>query len=125
MPELQLISTGKMNNKLFIIIVSCWRAARHIIINVHPGDAGRMMRLFMRKYKGNCLTAVVCNGCGKKLVVNNGIVREGVTHITVEWDYFSEKDGEVHGFDLCESCYDAMTSHFVHPVNIAKKTELI
>ena len=50
--------------------------------------------IFMRKYKGNYLTAVICNCCGKNLVVANGIVREGVAHICAEWDYFSEKDGE-------------------------------
>lgn len=47
--------------------------------------------IFMRKYKGNYLTAVICNCCGKNLVVANGIVREGVAHICAEWDYFSEK----------------------------------
>ena len=59
------------------------------------------------------------------MAVKQGIVLEGAISVDHTWDYFSEKDGEVHGFDLCESCYDAMTSHFVHPVNIAKKTELI
>ena len=96
-----------------------------LIISVRLCDAGKEDVIFMRKYKGNVLTAVVCNCCGKKLVVNNGIVREGVTHITVEWDYFSEKDGEVHGFDMCEACYDAMASRFVHPVSIAHRTELV
>ena len=80
----------------------------------------------MRKYKGKGeLESVWCNWCGKRLIVKDGILREGSAHFELTWDYFSEKDGEVHGFDLCESCYDAMTSHFVHPVNIAKKTELI
>ena len=87
--------------------------------------AGKEDVVFMRKYKGNVLTGVVCNRCGKKLVVNNGIVREGVTHIAVEWDYFSEKDGEEHGFDLCEECYDTLISEFAYPVSVTHKTELI
>lgn len=79
----------------------------------------------MRKYKGNYLTSVICNCCGKKLVVENEIIKEGVTRMYAEWDYFSEKDGEVHGFDMCEECYDRITGSFVHPVSIAHKTELL
>ena len=32
------------------------------------------------------------------------------------WGYFSNKDNEVHRFDLCEECYDRMVSQFVIPV---------
>ena len=61
----------------------------------------------MRKYKSNGeLETVICNCCGKKLAVRDGIVREGGLEITHTWDYFSEKDGEIHRFDLCEECYD-------------------
>ena len=40
------------------------------------------------------LESVVCNGCGKKLVVERGILREGGFAVNYPWDYFSEKDGE-------------------------------
>ena len=41
------------------------------------------------------------NRCGKKLVVEHGIIhREGSIGIDHAWDYFSEKDGQVHHFDL-------------------------
>lgn len=61
----------------------------------------------MRKYgKTGKLETVICNMCGKKIVVKDGIVREGAAAFDHAWDYFSEKDGEVHHFDLCESCYD-------------------
>lgn len=54
----------------------------------------------MRKYgKNGRLETVVCNMCGKKIVVKEGIVREGAAMIDYAWDYFSEKDGEVHHFD--------------------------
>ena len=79
----------------------------------------------MRKYKGNYLTAVVCNCCGRNLVVANGIVREGVVHICVEWDYFSEKDGENHKFDICEECYDRLLAGFKYPAMISQRTELL
>ena len=79
----------------------------------------------MRKYKGNYLTAVVCNCCGRNLVVANGIVREGVAHICAEWDYFSEKDGENHKFDICEECYDRLLAGFKYPAMISQRTELL
>ena len=40
------------------------------------------------------LTKTVCNQCGKTLKFQNGILQEGVFHGTVEWGFFSEKDGE-------------------------------
>ena len=58
------------------------------------------------------LESVWCNWCGKRLIVKDGILREGSAHFELTWDYFSEKDGEVHSFDLCESCYDELTNQF-------------
>ena len=40
------------------------------------------------------------------------------------WDYFSEKDGEIHHFDLCESCYDDLLSQFRIEADIEEQTEL-
>ena len=80
----------------------------------------------MRKYgQGGRLEKVICNGCGKKLVVEDGIVREGVLSIDHVWDYFSEKDGQIHHFDLCEECYDEMIRHFRIPVQISQERELL
>ena len=74
----------------------------------------------MRRYNGgNHLESVVCNCCGKKLVVKDGIIREGVLTINHAWDFFSEKDGEVHHMDLCEDCYDEMISGFRIPVDLS------
>ena len=48
----------------------------------------------MRKYQeSGKLETVICNGCGKKLVVERGILREGGFSVNYPWDYFSEKDG--------------------------------
>ena len=80
----------------------------------------------MRRYEKNGrLEAVVCNRCGKKIVVKEGIVREGLIMIDHAWDYFSEKDGEVHHFDLCEDCYDEWISQFKIPVDVEEQTELM
>ena len=79
----------------------------------------------MRRYRnGGMLETVICNCCGKKMVVENGILREGAISIDHMWDYFSEKDGEVHHFDLCEGCYDEIVSQFRIPVDTEEQTEL-
>lgn len=66
-----------------------------------------------------------CNGCGKSIMTENGIVREGIASVELDWGYFSEKDGEHHSFCLCESCYDRFVKSFVVPVTVSEKNELI
>ena len=41
------------------------------------------------------------------------------------WDYFTEKDGEVHHFDLCEECYDGVTREFLIEADKEERTELL
>lgn len=80
----------------------------------------------MRKYKSNGeLTSVVCNCCGKKLVVESGILREGAISVQHTWDFFSEKDGEVHQWDLCEDCYDNFINQFRIEPEIEEQVEFI
>lgn len=80
----------------------------------------------MRKYgKNGQLEVVICNKCGKKLVVGKGIVREGALCFDHAWDFFSEKDGEVHHFDLCEDCYDDWINQFKLGVEIEEQTEFL
>jgi len=80
----------------------------------------------MRKYKnGGQLETVVCNCCGKKIIVSEGVAREGVISINHSWDFFSEKDGEIHHFDLCENCYDVITMEFKVPVEIEDQLEYL
>ena len=44
----------------------------------------------MRKYSRNGqLETVVCNMCGKKIAVKEGIVREGAAMLDHAWDYFA------------------------------------
>mgnify|MGYP000742550999 CR=1 FL=1 len=51
--------------------------------------------------------AIICNRCGKEIVVRNGEPREGIFSADCEWGYF----------DLCESCYDDLVSSFKIPVD--------
>ncbi len=79
----------------------------------------------MREYIGNNLQKAVCNCCKKELTVQNGVLTEGVFSIEYAFGYFSNKDEEVHKFDLCEACYEKWIATFKLPVEIAENTELL
>ena len=79
----------------------------------------------MRVYEDNRLLEVHCNKCGKQLVVENEIIKEGNFSVDYLWNYFSEKDGRQHKFDLCEKCYDKMVQEFVYPVDDQDYKELL
>lgn len=68
---------------------------------------------------------VYCNMCGKEMEYQNMIPKGEGLHVEKHWGYFSEKDGEIHQFDLCENCYDRFTEDFVLPVEIEEETVLI
>ncbi|HJA12276.1 MAG TPA: hypothetical protein H9799_04875 [Candidatus Mediterraneibacter merdipullorum] len=61
---------------------------------------------------------MICNQCGREIKVQNGMPVEGVFRVDYTWDYFSDKDGERHSFDLCESCYDRLLASFRVPAEI-------
>lgn len=75
----------------------------------------------MRQYKmqeTKEIEKVICNKCGKEIVVNNGVAQEDVLSVEKRWGYFSEKDNEIHRFDLCEACYDKMVTAFLIPLEV-------
>ena len=73
------------------------------------------MRRYTMKERRETET-IFCNGCGKEIKIKDGVIREGLISVEKRWGYFSDKDNEVHRFDLCEDCYDRMVSQFVIPV---------
>lgn len=82
----------------------------------------------MRKYldeKNDELISVFCNNCGKELLVENGILKEGCFEVDNVFGYFSKKDGQIHSFDLCEDCYDKMITGFKIPVEEREARELL
>ncbi|MDD7147010.1 MAG: hypothetical protein SOY45_02755 [Lachnospiraceae bacterium] len=82
----------------------------------------------MRKYEKQerqQLTEVICNCCGRNLKVRAGIVEEECVRIEAAFGFFSQKDGEIHRFDLCEACYDRIVAGFRVPVEKEDKTELL
>lgn len=80
----------------------------------------------MRKYtRDGKLETVICNNCGKRMIVEGGILREGAISINHAWDFFSEKDGEVHHLDLCEACYDLMVSQLRIAPDVEEQVEFV
>ncbi|MBR2593078.1 MAG: hypothetical protein IKD83_00445 [Firmicutes bacterium] len=57
---------------------------------------------------------IFCNMCGKEIPKTDGFFHDHL-HIEKKWGYFSDHDGEVHSFDICESCYDRLIREFSLP----------
>ena len=64
---------------------------------------------------------VICNKCGKVMKVENGILHEDGLFVTKDWGYFSEKDLQIHKFNLCEMCYDELIGGFIVPIDVSQK----
>ncbi len=80
----------------------------------------------MREYKEDrTLTKVVCNACGKNLLVENGILKEECIHVGHDFGFFGSKDGESDRFDLCEACYEKLIAGFAVPVERRERKELL
>lgn len=77
------------------------------------------------KMSKNKVVKVFCNCCGKQMQVERGVLKEGSFSTSYEWGYFSDKDGEIDSFDLCEECYDKIVSKFVIPVEKGETIELL
>ncbi len=71
------------------------------------------------------LVSVICNCCGRKIMAENGILKEESIQIKHTFGYFSEKDGQTEEFDLCEECYYKITGKFCVPVKGRTETELL
>ena len=63
-----------------------------------------------------------CNCCGKMLLSRT---EQDVLTVEKRWGYFSEKDGEIHRFCLCESCYDRILAEFCIPVEVEATQEYL
>ena len=71
------------------------------------------------------LKEAVCNCCGKKMTVRDGILKEGNFHGDVSWGYFSKQDGTTCHFDLCEECFDRICATFLIPIETEDTKELL
>ena len=77
------------------------------------------------KKKKKQLVKVVCNACGKELLVENGILKEECIHVNHDFGFFGAKDGESEKFDLCEACYEKLTAGFRIPVERRERKEML
>ena len=71
------------------------------------------------------LVRVVCNCCGKDLLVENGFLKEECVHVDHDFGFFGTKDGLSHKFDLCEECYRKMIGQLVIPPEEWERKELL
>lgn len=82
------------------------------------------MRTYINK-KETRLNSVVCNCCKKEFLVENGILKDECIHISHDFGYFSNRDGETQSFDLCEDCYVKLTEKFLIPAEVKDRQELL
>ena len=84
------------------------------------------MRVYKEKeLKETEVKRVFCNQCGKELLIEEGILKEGCFSVDYAFDYFSNKDGYIYSFDLCENCFDQMINTFKHPAQITETKEFL
>lgn len=84
------------------------------------------MRAYKEREKQELeLNKVKCNQCGKELLVEDGILKEGCFSVDYTFDYFSNKDGYIYSFDLCETCFNQWTEKFEIPVEIGETKEFL
>lgn len=81
----------------------------------------------MRKSDGNekMLRAVICNGCGRQLKVEKGMLREDCFCANHSFGYFSRLDGKRVSFDLCGDCFERLLDSLVIPAEEEEETELL
>ena len=53
------------------------------------------------------------NKTNRTVLIKNGILTQGAFVARYQWNYFSNKDGEIHNFTLCENCYDKFINNQV------------
>lgn len=82
----------------------------------------------MRRYEkgdSNNVVQAMCNMCGRKIKIQNGLVLDGVLSIEYKWGYFSDFDGQTHSFDICQECYKKLEKSFVIPIDKENTNEML
>ena len=68
---------------------------------------------------------IICNCCGKAICIEENLATKDYLYVKKEWGYFSNKDGIVQEFRLCEACYDRWIKSFRIPVQTKDAIELM
>ena len=67
---------------------------------------------------------IYCNKCGREIEKDKLGICPDFLAVKKEWGFFSDKDMEIHKWDLCESCYDEFVQGFVIPAEKAETLEI-
>lgn len=66
-------------------------------------------------------TGIICNKCGKKVnTMDNLFSNNEMYDFSVRFGYYSNYDGEVWSFHLCEDCIIELAESFKHKPDIKK-----
>ena len=68
---------------------------------------------------------IYCNLCGRKIKQQKDNPVEDFLSVKKEWGYFSDRDGLIQEFDLCEACYGELIRRFVLPVGETEQKEML
>ncbi len=64
------------------------------------------------------ITKIYCNKCGRLIGTRDKFEKVDYLSVKKEWGYFSNKDMEIHSFELCEHCYDELIKQLKIPPEI-------
>lgn len=67
---------------------------------------------------------IYCNKCGKEIIRDVHGNYPDHLHVEKQWGFFSDKDMEIHEWNLCEECYDKFLKKFVIPASAKEALEL-
>ena len=79
----------------------------------------------MRQENAKSDSIIRCNMCAKQIKAVSGTYQEDFIEGYKEWGYFSNKDLEIHKFNICEDCYGELIQSFQIPVEISEKIEVL
>lgn len=49
---------------------------------------------------------IICDKCGKSCICENGNIESAeFGEVSARFGYWSEQDGKIHQYELCESCF--------------------
>lgn len=84
-----------------------------------------MQKHLKKSIDTNIVEEIICNRCGAVIKNVDGIYKKEFLSVKKQWGYFSNKDGQIDSFELCENCYDKMISSFKYPIERKEEKELI
>ncbi len=80
------------------------------------------MRMYKtRRVRQEILQSIVCNKCGTIHISDLGDIEPNTMRVVYHAGYGSSLDGELHEFDICETCYLEFSKSFKVPVDIFKE----